>query len=157
MENMDNNDGYRSQGFAPDDGGYTKAPDSGNQTYNQQSGPQFNNQYFDGQGGNMPQQEGSKGFAIAGMVLGIISIVCCCSWYIGGICGIVGLVLSIIALVKKLPGRGMAIAGVICSVIGLLFVVCVLLAMALYIPDGVHNSEELQRYLEDILDEQTHH
>lgn len=63
-----------------------------------------------------PQQNGSMGMSIAGMVLGIVSIVCC--GIIGVICGIVGVILSVLALKDNKPGRGMAIAGVACSIVG---------------------------------------
>lgn len=78
---------------------------------------------------NMNNQETSRstfnpsGFAIAGLVLGILSLVCCCFWYVSGIFAILGLVFSIIVLAKNKSGRGMAIAGVICSGIGLLIAV----------------------------------
>lgn len=61
-------------------------------------------------------EQGGKGLSVAGMVLGIVSIVCC--GLIGIICGIVGLVLSIVALKNNRPGRGMAIAGLVCSAVG---------------------------------------
>lgn len=64
-----------------------------------------------------PQQEGSKGMSIAGMVLGIVSVVCC--GLIGIICGVVGVILSALALKENKPGRGMAIAGVACSLVGI--------------------------------------
>lgn len=67
----------------------------------------------------VPEPEDGPGFAIAGMVCGILSILCCCVWYVGLVLAIVGLVLSIISLKQHKPGRGMAIAGVICSAIGL--------------------------------------
>lgn len=70
-----------------------------------------------------------SGFAIAGLVLGILSLVCCCIWYISGILAILGLVFSIIVLVKNMPGRGMAIAGAICSGIGLLIAVFMLICV----------------------------
>ncbi len=67
----------------------------------------------------VPEPEEGPGFAIAGMVCGILSIVCCCVWYVGLVLGIVGLVLSIISVRQHRPGKGMAIAGIICSSIGL--------------------------------------
>lgn len=133
---MDNNEN-NGQGFTPDDDGYTKAPDSQQnggfgvsgqqneafQSSNQYSGQQMNGQFYQGQGA-APQQKEQKGFAIAGMVLGIISLVCCCSPFLGVITGILGLIFSIIVLVQKRPGRGMAIAGIICAAIGLILSVC---------------------------------
>ena len=143
MENNENN----SQEFAPQDGGYTQAPTSqGNASQGQQNGGfqssnqyngqqnggfqssnQYNGQPYGGQG-YMPPQKEPKGFAIAGMVLGIVSIVCCCSPYIGGITGLLGLVFSIIVLAQKRPGKGMAIAGVVCAALGLLLSICMFIA-----------------------------
>ncbi len=75
--------------------------------------------------------EGACGFAIAGMVLGILSIVCCCAWYIAGIMAILGLVFSIITIVQHRPGRSLAIAGIICSSIGIIIaVVCFVVVIA---------------------------
>lgn len=67
----------------------------------------------------VPEPEDGPGFSIAGMICGILSLLCCCVWYVGLVLGIVGLVLSIISLKQQKPGRGMAIAGVVCSAIGL--------------------------------------
>ena len=61
-----------------------------------------------------PQQ---KGMAIASMVCGIVSLVCC---YGGFLVGIAGLITGILSLTKKQDGRPMAIAGVILSAIGFL-------------------------------------
>lgn len=59
-----------------------------------------------------------NGFAIAGMVIGILSLVlCCCSEYIGLVLGILAIIFSIIA--KKQGPSGMATAGLICGIIAL--------------------------------------
>lgn len=71
---------------------------------------------------NVPRQNnGMIGFSIAGMTCGILSIICCFLHIFDLAIAIPGLVFSIIAIVKKYEGRGMAIAGIICSAIGLLF------------------------------------
>jgi hypothetical protein len=65
----------------------------------------------------------TNGFAIAGLVCGIFSCVCCC----GCPFNILGLIFSIIALVQingqvqKQDGWGLALAGLICSAASLLF------------------------------------
>jgi hypothetical protein len=65
----------------------------------------------------------TNGFATAGFVCGIISCACCC----GCPFNILGLIFSIIALVQinaqtqKQEGRGLALAGLICSAASLLF------------------------------------
>ncbi len=87
----------------------------------------MNGQPYMGQG-YMPQQKEPMGYAIAGMVLGIVSIVCCCSPFVGGVTGVLGLIFSIMVLVQKKPGKGMAIAGVICAAIGLILMVSMLVA-----------------------------
>ncbi|MDO5124811.1 MAG: DUF4190 domain-containing protein [Ruminococcus sp.] len=63
-----------------------------------------------------------KGFAIASMILGICSLVFgCCLWYIGLPCAIVGVCLGGISLKKKKGGKGMAIAGLVTSIVALGF------------------------------------
>ena len=60
------------------------------------------------------EKRDKKGLGIAGMILGILSIVLCCIWYVALPAAIVGLVLSCIS--QKAKGNGCAIAGIIlCS------------------------------------------
>lgn len=82
--------------------------------------------------------------AIWSLVLGIISIVCCC-WFgvLGMIVPIIGLVLGIIVLVQKKDGKGLAIAGVVCSGLSILFaILSIVILLALESADfnvnGVH-------------------
>ncbi|MFM8311412.1 MAG: DUF4190 domain-containing protein [Ilumatobacteraceae bacterium] len=74
-------------------------------------------------------QAKNDGMAIASMVLGIVSLVIPC---VGVITGLIGLVLGIISLGRVQPrgerlGRGMAIAGIVCSSIALMLYVGFLL------------------------------
>ena len=72
------------------------------------------------QGGYVQPQ--SNGLAVASLVLGILSIVFVWIPFVGLISWIlapVGLVLGLVALSKPV-GRGMAIAGTVCSGVGLL-------------------------------------
>jgi len=92
MENQD--------GFTPEQSGADRFDENGNpQTSQNNGGPQNN------------------GFAITGMVLGIVSIVTACSPLIGIATGIVGLVFSIKANTEGVKS-GMVKAGIICSIIG---------------------------------------
>ncbi len=95
--------------------------------------------------------ERASGFAIAGMVCGILSIVCCCAWYISGILGILGLVFSIMALVKKMPGKGLAIAGVVCASVGLILAIG-LLVFALSVDRSISSMSpaEWSSFLESL-------
>ena len=80
------------------------------------------------------EQQGKKGLAIAGLVCGIASCVCCWAGY-GAIAGIViaivGLVLSILAQ-KSYKAIGqknkMATIGLILSIVGLVLSVIMLIA-----------------------------
>lgn len=89
--------------------------------------------------------QGSSGLSIAGMVLGILSICCCCISYVFAI---PAFILSIIALAKKKSGKGMAIAGLITSIIGLIFSVIILISNIIARPykagmeDFMNNVEE---------------
>ena len=59
---------------------------------------------------------------IAGLVLGICSLVLASSWVLGGICAVLAIVFSALAQTKaRTVGRnnGMAIAGLICGGVGL--------------------------------------
>jgi hypothetical protein len=75
---------------------------------------------------------GTSGQAIASMVLGIVSLVI---FYLGLVTAIVGLCLGVAAIKKCKPrgplkGRGMAKAGIICSIIALALWLIVLIAVA---------------------------
>lgn len=63
--------------------------------------------------------DGSYGISIAGMILGIVSIVFSCTSCISFVLGVVGVVLSAVALSANSKGKEMAIAGVVCSIIGI--------------------------------------
>ena len=79
-----------------------------------------------------PAQPG-KGFGIASMVLGIIALLvtllsCCLPFMLilSGLLGLLSIVFGIIAIAKK-GGKGMGIAGLICSGIGLLLAIVILI------------------------------
>lgn len=81
-----------------------------------------------------------NGLAIAGMVLGITSVVLFFLSWIATIIAIVGLILSLVGLskAKKLggTGRGMAIAGVITSSVGIVVSIVTLLVVVDKIKKG---------------------
>jgi len=62
-----------------------------------------------------------KGLAIASLILGILSLCGSVLWYYGGPISIVGIVLGFLGM--KSSGKGMAIAGIILSAIGLLLLI----------------------------------
>lgn len=132
------NGGFTQSG-APNNNGWTQAP--GGYTMN---GQPVNNMYNQPP---QPPQQGGQGMAIAGMVLGIISLVCCCLGWIAAIMAITSLVLSIITLVQHKPGKGMAICGIVCSAISLILVIILYVIAGSITPSDL---QDLQRTLEEL-------
>ena len=63
-----------------------------------------------------------KGMGVASLVLGIVSLVMFCIWYLSLPCGIVGLILGVVSMNKaKSVGmrNGTAVGGLVCSCIAL--------------------------------------
>ena len=79
-----------------------------------------------------PQQngDGGQGMGIASMVLGIVSIVLCCIWYISLICAIAGIVFGVMQN-RKSGRNGMATAGIVCSIIGIVLTIAILVLAAI--------------------------
>lgn len=86
------------------------------------------------------------GFSVASMVLGIIGVLSSCI-AIGIVPSIVGLVFGIIVLKKKINGRGMAIAGIVTSGVGILiFIIMVFLVN----PDGAEGKAAVEKIVESV-------
>lgn len=69
----------------------------------------------------MQEQNGGAGLGIASMVLGIVALVlACCFYFISLPCALVGVILASVSLAGKKPGKGMAIAGLVCSIVSLI-------------------------------------
>jgi hypothetical protein len=90
-----------------------------------------------------------QGLGIAGLVLGILAIpvgIMPCTFYLGIVFGVVGIVLSIVALTQANRGygpRNLIIAALVCSVIGLTFATVVGFALT---RNGV-------RFVKEIIDD----
>ena len=109
-----------------------------------------------------PAQPG-KGFGIASMVLGIIALLitllsCCLPFMLilSGLLGLLSIIFGIIAIAKK-RGKGMGIAGLICSVVGLLLAI-VILIFSILMGAGLmampaFHLQEYQRIPESVLHE----
>lgn len=82
----------------------------------------------------MNENNEGVGWAIASMVLGIIALVSmCCSWtnlafsVFTGILAILGVIFASVNLYGHKAGKGMAIAGLVCSIIALVSAVIFIL------------------------------
>jgi hypothetical protein len=89
-------------------------------------------------GGQAPGTTGPnrKGFAVAGLVLGILGIPTCCI-LVGALLGLMGLIFSILGL--KSTRKGVAIAGIILSVIALVIGVGYIIYFIAIFPDIMNN------------------
>ena len=76
---------------------------------------------------NTPVEE-NKGLSIASLILGIVSLVLFCFWYISLPCAIVAIILGIIG--RKKGGKGMGTAGIVLGAIALVIVVVILILAA---------------------------
>ena len=63
-------------------------------------------------------QQGSSGYSIAALVLGIVSLVFMCVWMICIPCGILAIVFGYLGR-GGYSGRGMSTAGLVCGIIGI--------------------------------------
>ena len=89
---------------------------------------------------NVPAQSQTNGLAIAGFVVSLVSTILCC-----GSLNVVSLILSIIGAVKAKDyggsGKGMAIAGIIISAIGLVLLIALTaLGVVADFAESVNNS-----------------
>ncbi|WP_124098285.1 DUF4190 domain-containing protein [Ruminococcus sp. Marseille-P6503] len=65
------------------------------------------------------EEKNSVGLSVASMVLGICSIVFSCFAFISIPCAIIGVILGGASLATKKGGKGMAVAGLVTSIISL--------------------------------------
>lgn len=98
------------------------------------------------------KQEDKKGFSIASMVLGIISLVFCFVWIISIPSAILAIIFGILGI--KSTGKGMSIAGLVTSGIGIIisFVIFVLL-IVVGISAGFHTLESLDNIYDSNYDD----
>jgi len=77
-----------------------------------------------------------NGQAVASMVLGIVSLVFCWCWPVGGTCALVGLPLGAVALNRIKNGeadprpRSMAIAGLVMTIIAIALILIIVVLAA---------------------------
>lgn len=161
MENNENE--FDKSPSSNTEDGFTKAPEM-NQAEGQpqQNGYQSTTQNPYGQPNGaayqqqnvynaQPVEKESQGMAIAGMVLGILSLVCCCTGYVALVAGIVGFVLSLIALIQKKPGKGMAIAGIVCASVSIIMlVVMIIIGNSISPSDWEYILQQMQEAADDV-------
>lgn len=113
---------------------YSQQADYQNQ-YNQPVGNAYQQQQYASY-----EQPSGKGFAIASLVLGIVSVCTCCG---GLLPSVLGLIFGIISKSKQSENNGMAIAGIILSSIG---IVVSLIFIAMMIIGSAQGDQVNLRY-----------
>lgn len=165
MNEENNMFGNNGQQEAEPSQSYSQQQDYNQQNYSQQSynqqqeqnqqtplsgyaEPVYHNQYNQY---NTDSREESQGFGIASLICGILAIVtCCCSCPCAPL-AIVSIVLGILQISKG-TGKGMAIAGIICSAVGLvLMIICLVFTIVLNTSADLSNGYYRNYY--DILQE----
>ena len=87
---------------------------------------------------NNGQQNPKNGLAIAGFVVSLVSSLLCCGSF-----NLISLILSIVGLTKAKDyngdGKGLAIAGIVISVVGYVIIVCLYIFVGVFseIADGM--------------------
>lgn len=119
-------------------------PNFSGQSYQQSTAGQspynYNNTYSTP---NTPlTNNNSNGFGIASLILGICSIAICCCYGVGAIPAIIGLILGILQNQKN--ANGIATAGIVLGIIGILLNAVCLIYMVVFLSDSG---------LQDIIDE----
>lgn len=68
---------------------------------------------------NGAPQNGNPVLSIVALVLGVLALVCLCKPEISCISGALAIVLSGVAIAKKMPGKAMAIAGLVLAIVAI--------------------------------------
>lgn len=133
---MDNNNQWHQQ---PYNNGMQQNYNMGaQQTYNMNMQTQYGVQY----------QRDKKGLSVAALVIGILSIILCCC--LGWLPGLIGIIIAIIALVKEPKGKGMAITGLILSIVSLgISILCMFITLDDNIKDTIKYGSGPRYDIED--------
>ena len=76
----------------------------------------------------MEMKSRNRGFAVASFILGIVSIVCCCSYYIALGSAVLAIVFAIVSRARMGYFDGLAITGLILGIIGAVFTATLIFA-----------------------------
>jgi hypothetical protein len=68
----------------------------------------------------------SRGFSVASMVFGIISVICCCTGWVGVFCAALAIVFAVVSRKTLRYFDGMSIAGLVLGIFGLVMGVMII-------------------------------
>ena len=96
-----------------------------------------------------------SGFGVAALVLGIVSILLACVG-VGIVPAILGIIFAIIGLISKNRKHGTAVAGLICSIVGvIIFLFVFLVADSILSTDDKENPKKVETVEQSENDEKT--
>lgn len=95
----------------------------------------------------------ASGLAIASLILGILSIVLLCLWFLSVPLGIIAIILGVVALNQAKAGRaggkGMAKGGVICGIVGIALTILLTVAVWAGVSFLQKNSDKISQSLQE--------
>ncbi len=95
---------------------------------------------------NQPEKK-KNGIGIASLVIGIISLISCCCWWLSIILGVASIILGIISLVQKETTKGFAITGIILGAMGIILAAALVLTAVYMSENGM--LDQVGRYYYD--------
>ncbi|MGN1051326.1 MAG: DUF4190 domain-containing protein [Acutalibacteraceae bacterium] len=104
----------------------------------------YQSSYVDYNAGTQEVAPPKKGYAITSLVLGIVSMFCC-----GVVTGIISLVFGILFIKGSKPGdegRGMAIAGVVLSIIAIVFYLIYFIVYCLVLGNSLQDMANMNQF-----------
>jgi len=139
-EDVKNDENYFDLGAEPkfDDSVFESSGNSEDSQENTYSDSYASNEEFTYKQ-NAPKTNGNTGFSIASLVLGILSLVCCCIGYLAILFAVASIVFGIISIKNNNENKGLAIAGIICSGIALViyFIILIFVGVAAIMDNSV--------------------
>lgn len=115
----------------------------------QWNGEQFSQDRYSGSY-IMPEQPKKKknGLGIAALILGIISLISCCCFWLSIILGVVSIILGIISLAQKEDTKGFAIAGIVLGAMGVVITVATVITSSYMYKSGMIDQFKSNYYNE---------
>jgi hypothetical protein len=109
--------------------------------------------------GCAPVQRPGNGPAVAALVLGIISLVIFCAWYLSVPCAVLAIIFGSVGrkrAARGATGRGMATAGIVCGIIGIALALLLIAGMLAFF--GLGGSDLLKQMQQQVQQQaQQHH
>ena len=122
-----------------------------NQGYNSQQGDGKDDVFANIYREVMQPKHNSRVWSVLSLILGIVSIICCCVWWIGVVCGVASIAFAIVSRVSLGYFDGLSIAGLITSIFGLMFGIFIIILEFIIVnsPEYAEFLKEVKRFAEE--------